>query len=333
MGTGHVMRCLALAQGWQDAGGRAAFVQAESASTLEERIRSFRMEVIPLTAQPGSEQDARQTADLACQVGASWIVLDGYHFDANYQRLLVDTGQRVLTIDDHGHAESYPANVVLNQNLHACATLYPCKGPQTRLLLGTRYVLLRREFSGWRGRPEVAREAARRVLVTLGGSDPENVTLRVIGALEEVTVPNLEVAVVAGAANPHLPALRRAIDASTRRVELLLDVADMPALMAAADVALAAAGTTSWELAFMGVPSILLVLADNQAAGADGLARAGAALSLGPAAGLDLRDLVGALEALLRNREHRRAMADRARSLVDGRGTERVVTLLREGGV
>jgi spore coat polysaccharide biosynthesis predicted glycosyltransferase SpsG len=118
MGTGHLMRCLALGQAWRDSGGHAIFAMAMEAPKLEMRLQAEGMEVIHLSARPGSDDDAIQTAHLARRRDASWIVADGYHFGANYQRTIKEAGLRLLFIDDDGQAE-HSADIVLNQNLHA----------------------------------------------------------------------------------------------------------------------------------------------------------------------------------------------------------------------
>ena len=195
IGAGHVMRCLALAQAWQDDGGRAIFLMAPNAPSLEKRLKSEATEVIRVAIQPGSADDATQTAHLARQMGALWVVVDGYHFDADYQRIIKDAGLRLLFVDDHGHSARYYADIVLNQNLHAHRGLYANREPYTRLLLGTRYVLLRREFLNWRGWKRRIAEVAHNVLVTMGGSDPYNVTLKVIQALQRLKLSDIEIKV------------------------------------------------------------------------------------------------------------------------------------------
>jgi len=264
IGTGHVMRCLALAQAWQDTGGRVVFLMATEAPAVEARLQSEGMEVIHLPVQPGSRDDAIQTADLARRVGADWVVVDGYHFGADYQRTIRGLGLHLLFIDDHGHADHYSADLVLNQNIHAHEGIYKNREPYTRLLLGTRYVLLRREFLKWRGWKREIPEVARKVLVTMGGSDPDNVTLKVIQALQQVDVDGLETIVVVGGGNPHYEELQSSVQESRFPVLLESNVTNMPELMAWADVAVSAGGSTSWELAFMGVPALVLILANNQ---------------------------------------------------------------------
>jgi UDP-2,4-diacetamido-2,4,6-trideoxy-beta-L-altropyranose hydrolase len=198
IGTGHVMRCLALAQGWQDAGGHAIFAMATEVPNLEGRLKSEGVEVVHLAVKPGSSDDAIATGNLAREIGAAWVVVDGYRFTADYQRRIKDSEMRLLFVDDYGHTDRYYADVVLNQNRHAHEGLYVKREPHTRLLLGTHYALLRREFLRWQGWQREIPPVARRMLVTMGGGDPDNVTLKVILALNQMDLPELEVNVVVG---------------------------------------------------------------------------------------------------------------------------------------
>ena len=234
-----------------------------------------------MDAEPGSAADAAATLALARRLGASWIVVDGYQFGPDYQQWIKDGGARLLLLDDNGDAAPYAADIVLNQNLHAREELYADRAPQTQLLLGPRYALLRREFWPWRGRQRESPRTATKILVTLGGSDPDNVTQKVIDALALVPVTDLEAVVVVGGSNPHREQLAQAAERTAGRVRLQSNVTDMPALMAWADVAISAGGSTCWELAFMGLPSLLVILADNQRLVVEEMARAGAAISLG----------------------------------------------------
>ena len=164
MGTGHVMRCLALAQAWQDAGGSCVFAMAEPTPAVEERVAAEGIQVVRFRKTiPGSSQDAAQLVELARAQGAAWLVVDGYHFDAEYQRRLKDTELKLLWVDDNGESAHYYADLVLNQNAHARDGLYVHREPYTRLLLGPRYALLRREFARWRDwKREIAPLAAAR---------------------------------------------------------------------------------------------------------------------------------------------------------------------------
>jgi len=334
MGTGHIMRCLALAQAWQEAGGSALAVCASLTSALEARLRVEGVAVSHLEAEAGSPQDATETAALARQAGAGSVILDGYGFSGEYQQAIVRSGLPLLAVDDYGHAGHYWAGLVLNQNLVAGEALYPSREPATHLLLGTEYALLRREFWPRCGMTRPAPATARRVLVTMGGADPGNATLKVIEALRLVGLRGVEGKVVVGGSNPHLEAIRQAaLEAGIPNLSLVENTSDMPGLMAWADVAVSAAGTTCWELAFMRVPALLLVLAENQRPNAEELARLGAALNLGWHEDATPPSIAEALRDLLADAEARSSMAHAGAGLVDGQGAERVAVLIGQGAV
>jgi UDP-2,4-diacetamido-2,4,6-trideoxy-beta-L-altropyranose hydrolase len=328
IGTGHVMRCLALAQAWQDSGGTAVFAMAEPLPSVRERLLSEGMDVVSVEALPGSREDAGYVVELANRRGAAWVVVDGYRFDSDYQRELKAAGLRVLFVDDNGHAGHYAADLVLNQNVHADESLYPMREPYTRLLLGLRYVMLRREFQLWREWKRVIPPVGRKVLVSMGGSDAGNVTAAVIPALQPIEVESLEVVVVAGGSNPHLESLERALRLSDERFRLVRNVVNMPELLAWADVIVAAAGSICWEICAMALPAVLLVTADNQKYAAQRLAALGAARTVD--SGTEkIETAAPILQGLLESQGCRENLSSKARALVDLGGPARVVAALR----
>src|SRR5258708_17059192 len=326
IGTGHVMRCLALAQAWCDTGGHATFAMAETTPAAEERLRSEGFEVVRVAFRVGSVNDAEETERLAHEYSVSWVVVDGYEFGAEYQAGLKSRGLKLLFVDDNGHAGHYSADVVLNQNAHASDALYPSRDASTRLLLGPRFAMLRREFTSWRGWNREIPAVASRVLVTMGGSDPDNVTQRVVEAI--LSAGEFETTVVVGGSNPHWPSLRTFANRSCGAVQLVENASNMPELIANADVAVAGAGTTSWEMCFLGLPALLMVLADNQESVADELGKQGIMVALGRASNVSHRTIAAQLRRLAGSPKVRREMSERGRALVDGRGAERVLSAL-----
>jgi UDP-2,4-diacetamido-2,4,6-trideoxy-beta-L-altropyranose hydrolase len=327
MGTGHLMRCLALAQGWQAQGGEAIFITACDSDGLLQRLSDEGFQTVVLECAYPDPDDWKATAQVLAAHPEAWVVLDGYHFDPAYQRRVKETGHRLLVIDDMAHLEHYYADVVLNQNIHAEELQYAC-APYTRLLLGTEYVLLRREFWPWRGWQREIPEIARKVLVTLGGSDPDNATLKVIQALQEVPIEGLEAVVVVGGSNPHFETLQSAICHSRFTIRLESNVTNMPELMAWADIAIAAGGSTCWELAFMGLPTITLVLAANQKLAARALAEQGVSVCLGEGTNATLQGIQRAVSQLTKDHDTRQIMAQKGQCLVDGTGVVKVVKCL-----
>ncbi len=325
IGSGHVMRGLALGQALRAVGWGVVFATCAMPPLLEGRLRDESFGIAHLDARPGSGDDATRTRAVASRERAAWVVLDGYLFDGRYQERLAAQSAGVLLVDDEGGADRYRADIILNQNLHALESLYASRAPGTLLLLGPRYALLRREFAR---RPPPRRDpevAGRRVLVTLGGADPNNVTSTLVAGLEALGEPRLEVVVTVGASNRHGKALERAIRGVSFSVRLEHDAKDMRGLMEWADVAVAAAGTTSWELAFMGVPALLLVLSDNQQATAARLDAAGAALNLGWALDASADAIATAVSEVLQSPEGMQRMSECGQSIVDGKGASRVV--------
>jgi UDP-2,4-diacetamido-2,4,6-trideoxy-beta-L-altropyranose hydrolase len=324
IGTGHVMRCLALAQAWQEKGRKAIFVTGSAGSALEERLKWEGIRISQILSRPGSADDALQTSNIGVAAGAGWLVVDGYHFSVDYQQWVKQSGLNLLFIDDNGDAERYYADIVLNQNLHAHEGLYQKREFYTRLLLGTQYVLLRREFLNWRKWKRKIPQVARKVLVTLGGSDPHNVTLEVIRGLHQLKRLNLKTKVVVGPANIYLEALRQEIRDCSCQTELLTNVNNMPELMAWADLAISGGGSTCWELAFMGLPNSIVVLAENQSQVAEVLQKRGTAINLGwcrSNAASELREVV---EDLIHDRERRSQMSFEGRLMVTGTGAQLV---------
>ena len=329
IGMGHAMRCLSLAEAYigSGPGGRAVFLMAEPPPAFASRATGTGAEVRGLAAAPGSAGDVQETLATAGDVRAGWIVLDGYQFDGAFQAALVDAAHHVLALDDHGHAGRYRADLVLNQNAGADPALYADRAPGTRLLLGPRFALLREEFRRWPAQRRPVPPRARRVVVTLGGSDPDNVSARVLQGLAGLRGP-LEILLLVGPANPHRSELQRAAAACPHPVQLATDVPDMAARLAWGDLAVAAAGSTVLELARVGTPQILIVLAENQAPGAAAMARDGLAASLGRHETLDPGAIAAAVVALAGDGERREQLSRRSRELVDGRGTTRVLAAM-----
>ncbi|MBW2029640.1 MAG: UDP-2,4-diacetamido-2,4,6-trideoxy-beta-L-altropyranose hydrolase [Deltaproteobacteria bacterium] len=331
IGTGHVMRCLALAQACQKRGGRAIFVTGSESDIFGRYLLSEGFQVVMLKKQLSQEEDLSKTVQALKESRGGWLVLDGYHFGVGYQRRIKQAGQPLLVIDDIGHLDHYYADIVLNQNFHGEKVRYSCEA-YTDLILGAKYALLREEFVKWRGWRRQTSRVAKRVLVTLGGADPDNVTLKVIRALQMVERSDVKAIIVVGLANTHLDDLRSAAENSMVSIELRENVKDMPELMAWADVCIAAGGITSLEIAFMGLPSIFITLAENQKRVTESVTERGIGLSLGYHGAMSPDRIRDSLFLVLNNYDLRFSMCEKGKELVDGLGTERVLNHMEVQG-
>ena len=334
IGTGHVMRCLALAQAWQEKGGQVVFLSHCESQSLQNRIIDEGFDLIPIKNPHPNPSDLEKTVQAfkhhaPCSLlpaPTPWLVLDGYHFTLDYQKAIRDAGIRLLVIDDMNHLAHYHADIILNQNINAEHVHYACE-PDTRfrLLLGTKYALLRKEFWPWRGFKREISEVARKILVTLGGGDPDNVTLKVVEAIKRLNMPDLEVQVIVGPSNPHLDILKDSMLSAPCPVRFFQSTTNMPALMEWADITINAGGSTCWELAFMGVPFVTIILAENQENIATRLEKAGAARNTGWHHILTEKDLSNFIKELAYDSGVRSELSMKGKELVDGEGASRVV--------
>lgn len=320
MGTGHVMRCLALAQAWRENGGEAVFALAESTPSILARLSADGFEHVSIVADRGGEADANSTAELACQYEASWMVLDGYGFNSDYQEGARSRGTKILLIDDMGASERTCADIVLNANVNATGDLYTNRNG-CKLLLGTQYLLLRREFVEWTGWRRMWPADVKRALVSIGGSDPTGFT--------GVLMSNKGLAALAttflfgGSARDGGSLQGRA------NAELLKDEPDMPKLMSRSDITVLCAGGTLWESLFMGCATVSFSRNSTQDSVLQDLQSMGAARWMGRIESYDPARLSEVVEELALSESVRKRMYEAGKKIVDGGGAQRVVEILR----
>lgn len=342
IGTGHVARCLALAHGINEEGGRCTFVSRAHPNHLGARIlaagheSNLLPEVSDDVRRAGYEAwlgtdwrtDAEQT--LAAMAGgrSEWLVVDHYGLDARWEKAVRAACDRLFVIDDLAN-RSHDCDLLLDQNLGRRIEDYAGRiTGACQLLVGPRYALLRPEFMQHRSASLEGRDrrTLRRLLVTMGGVDKDNVTSEVLMALRECSLPDdMTITCVMGSGAPALKHVRALAREMPWPTEVAVDV-QMAATMERADLAIGAAGSTSWERCCLGLPCIAVVIAENQREAAAALATAGAAVvvqrpQLPTALARALQELQQA-DKLVR-------MSVAASVLVDGGGVQRVVGALR----
>jgi UDP-2,4-diacetamido-2,4,6-trideoxy-beta-L-altropyranose hydrolase len=340
IGTGHLMRCLTLADAVAAAGHECRFVLRDHPGCVAGLVEQRGHELTVLSAPDGQPdpdlahsswlgisqtRDAQETL-AAIDDGWDWVVADHYALDHRWEDIVRPATKRLMAIDDLADRE-HACDLLLDQNLQMADRYAGLTPRQCRTLLGPAYALLRPEFAEFGAsltpRPLTGNA---RVLVYFGGIDPDGATLLALDGLAHADLP-LAVDVVVGARNPHLAAIQSWC-ASRSDVTLYVGQADMPALMARAALAIGAAGATAWERCCLSLPTILLTIADNQRPGASALAELPAAVWLGDAENVTARQISEAVTALARDPSRLAALAQAARSICDGRGTVRVLAAL-----
>lgn len=326
IGLGHVMRCLALAQAWQDRGADAVFFCASIPDAIRQRLNAEGFRSVLIQAQPGSDEDARQTCRELSQSGGRLLAVDGERFRHRWQKQVKETGLRLLFMEDNGTPPPYCADWVWNADLPVRPQLYNNAGTNAKLLLGPEYALLRREFLRRQPKTKVA-SPVHNFLITMGGSDPENFTARTLRSLGQVRLSNWKVRIIIGAANPHLENIKAAVVGIN--AELLPPTYNMAEHMVWADTAFTVEGGTLWELLYMGVPVICWSRSELPSILLTELNCRGAAIALG--CKTKAADLAAIVERLIKDSVRLDALRERSRIIVDGKGAERVVDELLRG--
>lgn len=355
IGTGHVMRCLTLARALTNQGNQCQFICRELEGNLIAFIRTkgFVVHVLQRENSVGicaestfvasgeelshaawlgssQAQDALACNLLLAQEPVDWLVVDHYALDARWEEAMASCCEHLMVIDDLADRR-HACSVLLDQTYGRYPKDYGHLVPNgCKLLCGSQYALLRPEFAQLRpySLQRRAQPTLRELLVTMGGVDKENATGRVLQALSSCSLPDdCRITVVMGATSPWLGAVRIGAELLPWTSRVLVAVEDMAQLMTESDLAIGAAGATSWERCCLGLPTLMLVLAPNQVFAAKLLEAANAVHVLSIDSRLDL-NLHQLIERFSANPIELRRISLRASNIADGRGSVRVVDTL-----
>jgi UDP-2,4-diacetamido-2,4,6-trideoxy-beta-L-altropyranose hydrolase len=339
IGSGHVMRCLTLANALAVRGAQVRFVSRALPGHLAQAIvaAGHSLTTLSLAAPAGSEapqeawapghqsKDARATMTALADFRPDWAVVDHYGLDRTWERELRPATRHLMAIDDL--ARLHECDVLLDANLHQDPRArYAASADRTALLLGPAYALLRPEFARARGGVSTRSGPVRRLLVFMGGMDSGNATGGVLEAVALLDEPLPLLDVVVGASHPALAAIE-AYCRSRPGSRCHVQTPDLAALLADCDLAVGAGGGATWERCCLGVPTVALALAENQRTVLASAARAGLVyapddMPLTPAL------MATHLQALLHNSALRESLSAAGMAVVDGRGAQRVAAAL-----
>jgi len=340
-GVGHVMRCRTLANALSTQGAAVQFICRAHAGNCIETLRADGFNVMALSA-PTTNAEPVEREDYAAWLGASeahdadeaiaaldgpidWMVVDHYGIDADWERRLRAHVNQIMVIDDLANRQ-HDCDLLLDQNyVHGMQTRYTNMLPrESTCLLGPKYALLRPEYPDQRRIRQQSNGEIRRIFVFFGGTDPDNLTGRTLSAFTVSALEHIQVDVVVGANNPNWDALE-AQAAAAPQITLHEPRPHLADLMARADLAVGAGGTTTWERCCLGLPSLVVSIAKNQQPACDALAQDGVIEWVGHHDQVTAADLSEALMALTHVSARVRSLASASRALVDGNGTQRVV--------
>lgn len=329
------MRCLTLAHALRDAGHQITFISRQLQGHLCDYIelQGFSIARLPCPAVLEQtqdwlsvpwERDARETAGILNELPrTSWLVVDHYCLDARWEDTVRTQAERILAIDDLADRQ-HDCDLLLDSNYGRDAMDYLKLVPSNcRLLIGPRYAMLRREFSEWRERSLARlRWPINRILISMGGVDRTDATSMALDALDaNPRTVDAEKNVIMGQHSPWLTKISRQA-ANMPHTHVHVSVGNMAEFMANSDLAIGAAGSTSWERCCLGLPTLAVILADNQRLSASALDAAGVQVTVGEQGVMNSR----LAERLSQLDEHAMTnMSLQARALVDGFGVRRAL--------
>ncbi len=339
MGTGHVMRCLTLAKVLKGNGVNVEFICRKHEGNLVNKIYSSGFNVYELELPEENrvdnklshshwlgvtqQQDANDCINELKSEKIDWLIIDHYALDEDWQRKLEPYCEKLMVIDDLADRK-HQCDILLDQTFGRQKNDYAVLVPKNcELLLGSQYALLRPEFAKWRpysierrSKPEF-----KQLLINMGGVDVDNVTGQLINELRMCNLPNdINIVVVMGESAPHLENIRAIVSTLPYKTAVKVGVDNMAEIMANSDVAIGAAGATTWERCCLGLPTIQIVIAENQNTIAKSLAKKNAIKLL-----QDRKELSSMINDVI---SWMKDVSDIAQQISDGLGLTRVVSVI-----
>ncbi|MBO8158623.1 UDP-2,4-diacetamido-2,4,6-trideoxy-beta-L-altropyranose hydrolase [Thermosyntropha sp.] len=303
IGSGHLMRCLTLADELKQNGAEIKFISRDLPENLTEIAEKKGYKVYKLPYKNKKEiiiddystwlgtdfrEDAEETIKILEQESPDWIIIDHYAIDIKWEQIVRPYVKKIMVIDDLANRQ-HDCDLLLDQNLvenmeNRYNKLVPA---HCKKLLGPSYALLRPEFREARKKLKKRDGTVRRILIFFGGSDPTNETEKALRAVLMLNRPDITVDVVVGKANPHKEKIKK-LCAIHSNVNYYCQVNNMAELMAEADLAIGAGGATTWERCYMGLPSVVIDIAENQKIVTDYLSKSGFIIYLGISEEVDI---------------------------------------------
>jgi len=340
IGTGHLIRCRTLAQEMRARSADVVFVTRGHPGHLADLLRAdgFETALLPAPQKPqddgfyaswlgvSEEQDAVETIAALGSDIPEWLVVDHYALGTEWERRLKQHCGQLLAIDDLGRL--HVGSLLLDQNFSAQGEArYASNDANAKRLLGPRYALLQAEYAEARARLRPKQHSVKRISIFFGGTDPANMTMLALEALDAPRFKDIALDVIAGSSHLQFAAIK-AHEAAHPNVTVHTGLQSLAGIFAVSDLSLGAGGGALWERCCLGTPSIVVSIASNQVSASRDLDAVGVIRYLGAAAELSITTLRKAIVELAADSAGRQSMSDQGRQLVDGLGVKRVAEVM-----
>jgi len=325
IGTGHVMRCLALADELRQRNTNIKFICRDEEGNLMELIEKKGYKLYSLPSDIDMEADCKLTREILNTQPTlpDWLIIDHYGINYSWESSLRGFVKKIMVIDDLVDRK-HDCDLLLNQNYNTDEKRYLGLTTDGCIqLLGPEYALLRPQFFMARKKLRERNGDVKRILVFMGGSDPTDQTSRVLSAIKKLNKPDIVADVVIGSSNSKCTEIENLIS-SMPNTTYYFDIENMAELMSYADLAIGAGGTASWERCCVGLPSVVINIADNQTGISKSLSKKGCCIDLGWYEHVSIEKIKNCLDDLIMNSLQLVKISRECLSLVDGLGSGRV---------
>jgi UDP-2,4-diacetamido-2,4,6-trideoxy-beta-L-altropyranose hydrolase len=348
IGTGHIMRCLTLAEQLKKRHASVSFISRALPGNIISIIKEKGYLVFELSIESDFNntsfydyykknwlEDATETLEyIRNNINTiDLLVLDHYGLDYKWESVLYPDVNKLMVIDDLANRE-HKCDILLDQNFYLGFKdrYYSLVPEKCKLLLGPQYVLLREEFITLADSIKKRNGQINRILVFFGGTDPTNETEKALRALTNFG-EKFQVDVIVGATNPNKNNIQ-AFCEKHNNYHYFTQVSNISEFMNQADLAIGAGGTTTWERCFFGLPSITIIVADNQKEATESVSSVGATVNLGMSSQVLESDVVEVINSLLQDPEKMRRLSVKSRDLVNAQFIKEypLLNILFEGG-
>ena len=316
IGMGHLMRCLALSEEFKKQGYKCYILSEILDDKLIDIIHKFDVDFYKIKSK-------NDVIAFSKEHDIDWIVTDSYNLNEEYIRDLKNEKNKVLSIDDNAIIH-YFSDIVLNQNIGSEKLKFSAE-KYTKFLLGPKYAILRDELLIRNNKKD--KKDVKKILITLGGTDPDNLTLKILKSLEKIN-KHYEFIVIVGLLNNFYKELKEFSDTSEANIRLLKSPNNMADIYLESDLAISAGGGSCYELSYFGIPNLIVTIAENQINSAKAFDERKISIFLGDKNEVSAEYVRNKFKELVNNYSLRKTMRENGRRLVDGKGKKRIVEFM-----
>lgn len=314
VGIGHLMRSLALSEELTRRGNVCYFYSKIDDEQLIKKIQN---------AKGKFQKDEDNLINFSKEKNIDWIITDHYEINSEYIKELKNNGFKILSIDDTAQIHFY-SDIVVNQNIGAENLDFSAE-KYTKFLLGSKYAMVRDDLL--KRNKKTVNKDVKNILITIGGTNPDNFILKILKILEKIN-KDVKLLVISGPYNPFYKDLEEYTKESKLKIELIKSPKDMSKIYLDSDLAISAGGTTCYELAYFGIPNIIITVAENQKKIAEELDKQNVSIYVGEKETLKENIFKEKIHELINNYSLRKKISNNGEELVDGKGKVRIVDFM-----